>query len=69
MKEELNSHFTKPMLCVSIFYQFFVRGLFSLCSRIHYLFSSSGASFDSAMEYCDEQYYYELGKKLKEDKQ
>jgi len=30
-----------------------------------YLFSSTGSSFDSAMEYCNEQYYYKILGKMK----
>jgi len=30
-------------------------------------FASDGASFRSAMEYCDEQYWYNVGKTIREN--
>jgi len=35
MKKDILKIASKPVLCVSIFYQFFVRGLLSLCSQNH----------------------------------
>lgn len=42
----------------------FTKKIIKLSKYVWWLFSSTGASFDSAMQYCDEQYYYHLGKQI-----